>query len=674
MNRNKSFKQISIENIETLIKRSQTQNILYYFKTLIKIKRNLKRIRYLYQIKCSYKEFNCRYLPDLKSLFILNTSQIYNPIYLYNLVSNIIKLIKKRDLIDLKCKNCFYKINNLLKTILEVLGSLKIILDYKDFQRTAETSQRFSNFYEELFPKTNYLLEDDIEINRLKNTYRGDLIDTYDIGDQKLFQINIFNITNENEKKYEITSCFKTKIENTYIEKIIIDIENNLDNLKISQIIPLEKLIRTYQEKALNYIESKYHFSFEEKMNISFLTALKKINLIKLFPLLIDDYIEEIFLDSPKEFVYINHQKFGRCRTEVKFNLNELNRLKTFLRIYSGKRLDYVNPSIKLVIKNTYFYCRFSIDVEPIHVHNFALDIRKLNKNILNIQDLLKNYTLNPKMAAFLYFNLLRRKNITVTGETDTGKTTLINALDLLTPKEFRKIYIENIIESLNQTSFSRHQLKYKVDSLEESFNNKFSKHNQIKKLLHRTPDIIYLGEILTKEEAAAMFHCLSAGLRGFQTIHSKNIDSLINRLLYHFGIHPSCLHDLDLIILMKKNRDKRKIISISEINQDFEKSNDFYKNLFNYNPQLNNWCLIMNLYETNTILQLKQYEDINKERFSAFIETYEDIFNYLKNTNKISNFDLIEFFDNVSFYSCLSINELKQFWEQWKKNRRLNL
>lgn len=81
-----------------------------------------------------------------------------------------------------------------------------------------------------------------------------------------------------------------------------------------------------------------------------------------------------------------------------------------------------------------------------------------------------------------------------------------------------------------------------------------------------------------------------------------------------------------------------------------------------------------MNLYETNTILQLKQYEDINKERFSAFIETYEDIFNYLKNTNKISNFDLIEFFDNVSFYSCLSINELKQFWEQWKKNRRLNL
>ena len=673
INRNKNFKQVAIKSIESIIKRSEIQNFLNYFKILNKIKKKLKKIRYFCQKKCSYKEFNCRYLPDFKKLFIQNDDQIYNPIYFYDLISNTIKLIKKKKIIDLNCESCFNRVTNLLNTILDLLESLKIILDYKDFQQY-KTSHELSSFYVELFPKIIYPLENDSEIYNLDLPCQIDLIDSYEIGDQQLFQISIFKINNQNEKKYVIKSNFNSKQDEDYFKRIIIDIENKLNNIEIDRILPLEKLIEIYQKKALKYIELKYNFSFKEKRNISFLAALKKINLIKLFPLLIDDSIEEIFLDSPDETVYINHQKFGRCRTDIKFELKELNRLKTFLRIYSGKRLDYVNPSIKLVINNTYFHCRFSIDVEPIHVDNFALDIRKLNKNVLNIQDLLKNETLNPPMAAFLYFNILRRKNITVTGETDAGKTTLINALDLLTPKEFRKIYVENVIESLNQTAFSRHQLKYKVDSLEETIRNKYSKQNQIKKLLHRTPDIIYLGEILTKEEAEAMFHCLSTGLTGFQTIHSKNVNSLINRVLYHFKIHPSCLHDLDLIVLMKKIRNKRRIISISEINLEFDKDNNFFQNLFNYNPQINDWYSTNDVYKSNTILKIKKYEDLNKERFSAFFEIYKNIFNYFKGTNKIPNSELIEFFDNIAFYSFLSVNDLKQFWELWKKNRRLNL
>ncbi|MFX1461704.1 MAG: ATPase, T2SS/T4P/T4SS family, partial [Promethearchaeota archaeon] len=187
----------------------------------------------------------------------------------------------------------------------------------------------------------------------------------------------------------------------------------------------------------------------------------------------------------------MNHQKFGRCRTGLNLNSKQIERVKTLFRLYSGKRLDFTNPTIKFVIKNKYFYCRFAIDIEPIQINNFALDIRKLNKNVLTIQDLLKKRTLDPSIAAFLYFSILRRKNITVTGETDTGKTTLINALDFLTPKEFRKIYVEDITESLNQYEYGKHQLKYMVDPSEESLIERYSKSNQIKTLLHRTPDLI---------------------------------------------------------------------------------------------------------------------------------------------------------------------------------------
>ena len=264
--------------------------------------------------------------------------------------------------------------------------------------------------------------------------------------------------------------------------------------------------------------------------------------------------------------------------------------------------------------------------------------------------------------------------NITVTGETDTGKTTLINALDLLTPKEFRKIYVENVIESLNQSKYERHQLKYKVDSLQVGLNHKLSKQNQIRNLLHRTPDIIYLGEILTKEEAEAMFHCLAAGLKGFQTIHSNDIASLINRIIHHFKIHISCLRDLGLIVFMRKNREKRFVDSISEINNNIEDNKEIYQTLFKFNPQKKNWANLINLFNSNNICKLRKYEDISKEKFQVLFNLYKDMFNTLQKIDKLSINKLIKFFDQVSFHSSDNLENLCLFWENWKNSCSLNL
>ena len=670
INKKKDFKYILIQNYDRLIKHNEINLILDYFKNLIKIKKSLKRIKRFYEKKCIYRDYNCKIFPNLYSLFTPNNNDFTNPIFFYNLLSSITLNRTDKNILDSVCQNCIKILNPSLEFLLNVLDKQKIILEYNKFRKKSLNSSSLSFFYEHFLRKKHSLPEINSDSPIKSSEKKETPITTYNIGKDGLFQVFIFNIAHENEKIFEIKTLFNSKLEDLYFNKIIDNVEEKLEIIKIDQIVPIESLLKIYKDEATNYIESKYRLSECEKNRIAFIAALKKINLEKLFPLLIDDYIEEIFLDSPQDSIYLNHQKYGRCRTNIKFDIKEINRLKTLLRIYSGKRLDYVNPSIKLVIKNEFFYCRFSIDVEPIHLSKFALDIRKLDKNILTIQDLLQNRTLSPFIAAFLYFNILRRKNITVIGETDTGKTTLINALDLLTPKEFRKIYIEDVIESLNQFRFSRHQLKYRIDSMEEALDQKFSKQNQIKKLLHRTPDVIYLGEILTKEEAEAMFHCLAAGLRGFQTIHSKDIKSLINRLVHHFKIHPSCLHDLDLIILMKKLQYKRTVVSVSEINPNTEQN--LYNMLFIYNPELKQWNLMSDLYDSNTIDELKQYEAINKENFYDLMKIYVNIFEFLITIKKISNIELIEFFDKISFYSWNSIDRLKNFWENWKKARSL--
>jgi flagellar protein FlaI len=508
---------------------------------------------------------------------------------------------------------------------------------------------------------------------RREKPTESNILTLYKIGKYKLFQVFIYQTNWENEKLYRIKLNLKDGVKKDYFEKIIVAMLHKVDLINLDRIIPIEELIDLYHNESKKILNQKYKFGKSIKERLGFIIALRKLHLNKLFPLLIDDLIEEIFLDSPNDEIYINHRIYGRCRTDIRLNLKEIERIKTFIRLYSGKRLDYMNPSIKIVLKNKYFYCRFAIDVNPIQIHNFAIDIRKLNKNIFTIQDLLKNGTLNPTMAAFLYFNLIRRRNLTITGETDTGKTTLINALDLLTPKEFRKIYVENVTESLNQLDFGKHQLKYRVDSLEDPLSNSHSKSNIIKTLLHRTPDIIYLGEILTKEEAEAMFHCLAAGLKGFQTIHADNIEALLNRLLYHFDINKSCLTDLDLIIMMKKEFNERRIISISELNNTNMNHDKFYDSIFKYNPHTTNWDELKSIYETKIITDLTEYENLSEEKFILIMKLYTDIFKFISETSKLDNFVLIDLFHKIAYHSFNSVDSLNHFWYEWKKKWNLN-
>ncbi len=669
INRNQKFNFISIKSYEKNIKFEQFELFLKYFKKFPKFQKISKNIINIRKNRCIFKRFKCKIIPNNTPLFSNKTNYL-DPIIFYKKIKNSLALINERNHSDVICQKCLQKAQILLINAIKILDNLKIIQRFQNLSNKNNTPspQEILNYYKSILFKNKVLNLKTLKKDNLKEYKNEEFIDTYKIGKYGLFQISLYNVLDESEKIYITNLIANSDAEREYIKKIIQQINLKLKTLEFDKIIPIEELIQIYKKESIKRFDMKFKFSEKLKNKIGLLSAIKRLNLEKIYPLLIDDYVEEVFLDSPEDVIYINHQTYGRCRTRINLSLNEIERIKTFLRLYSGQRLDYTNPSIKHVIKNKSFYCRFVIDIPPINLNNFSFDIRKLNKNIFTIQDLLKNSTLNPLMAAFLYFIILRRINITAIGETDTGKTTLINTLDLITPKEFRKIYIENIVESLNQTEFNKHQLKFKVDSIESPI-KKYSKSNQIKKLLHRTPDMIFLGEILTKSEAKALFHCLAAGLRGFQTIHADNLDSLLNRFLYHFNINKSCLADLGIIILLKKNFNKRRIISISEISPSYLSDKKLYNTIFQSNPECNDWDLLCSLYETNIIKKIRKYEDLSREKFISFIKIYQEIFEVLRNLNKININELVDFFHKISFYSMNTLKSLNNFWEKWKNN-----
>ncbi|MEM1625379.1 MAG: ATPase, T2SS/T4P/T4SS family [Candidatus Nezhaarchaeales archaeon] len=281
-------------------------------------------------------------------------------------------------------------------------------------------------------------------------------------------------------------------------------------------------------------------------------SAYKILGLHKLMPFLLDRNVDEVYLDKPGTRVYLDHAEVGRCVSNVILMGEDVKRFINHVLLESKLPLNYLNPSLKWNLKIDDYIVRASIDIPPLSYEGPALDLRKIKHRNYTIIDLVRDNVLSIEEAAFLILHILNRRNIIICGEPGTGKTTLMNALDLCTPKNWRKIYVEDVVESLDQRAQGRHQLKLHVEPFETQEKAR-RKYVEMIKLLHRTPDWICMGELQSKEHFKAMFHAITAGLRGMHTCHASSAQGLIRRWLLHCGISKEDVNGIDLIIHMVK-------------------------------------------------------------------------------------------------------------------------
>lgn len=283
----------------------------------------------------------------------------------------------------------------------------------------------------------------------------------------------------------------------------------------------------------------------------------------RIFPLLLDEMTEEVYMDGPNSLIYFDHQKMGRCVTSTTFDETEVPRIITFLRAESNLHLDRSNPSLKMELELFGFALRISASIPPLSSDGLNLEIRRARKQAFTISNLIENNTITREAAAILLLAITSRFNITITGGPGTGKTTLLNALDSVTPRWWRKVYIEDAIES--RISGDHHQVRLQVDPVDEQ-QSRLNKSEEIIKCLHRSPDYLILGEIQTIEHSAALFQAVAAGLHSIQTCHSDSAASLISRWILGHNIEESNLSLMDLIVTLERPKPGESIRCVKEI------------------------------------------------------------------------------------------------------------
>ncbi len=344
-------------------------------------------------------------------------------------------------------------------------------------------------------------------------------------------------------------------------------------------------------------------------------------SLRRLIAAIFDKEVQEIYLDKENSWVYLDHSKYGRCSTNIFLKSIDVEKFKTFISIVTGEEISTGQPSLKVGIADNNIKLRIAIDVFPI-VEDSSLDIRKFTRKLLTLRDLVNNGSIDLDLAAFLVLLARTKCAIVICGEPNSGKTTLAHAIARHLPPVYRKIYLEDVDEVYSSLEDIPHNLYIKTSSLDVS--SKYSsKSLEIVKLLHRSPDWIFLGELQTKEHTRAFFHSLLAGLRGIVTSHSSSAHELIKRWILQHSIHPSSICSLDLIVEMGRNilenkieRYTRKVYEIRCINEEpvlfeiyrfgekFDQNNmhkwTIYKKLIN-----NGGIAIENIY--SELLNIKQ-------------------------------------------------------------------
>lgn len=332
------------------------------------------------------------------------------------------------------------------------------------------------------------------------------------------------------------------------LRTVVGEISSWLDPEEV-QPLTLARLVEVLRSKAAELLATTTIQG--DVADLAELAAYEAIGLSRMLALAKDEKVTEYFVDSDVSPIYLDHARAGRCETDIILTERERQAVATHLDTFGGYTADFVSPSLKNDLMMSGALLRVSLDLEPLSVNRFALDVRRLNLSTLDLKQLVGLGVLSPDAAGFLVGWLECGGNVTIVGETGTGKTTLLNALDEELDPRLRRVYIEDSVETKDLIQRGYHQMKLKVDPFDRGSLRSRTKGSEIVKALHRSPDLVILSEIQSEEHSRAFFHSLAAGTRGIQTFHATTVEQAVGRWVNVHHIPRESILDLGVVVQM---------------------------------------------------------------------------------------------------------------------------
>lgn len=324
----------------------------------------------------------------------------------------------------------------------------------------------------------------------------------------------------------------------------------------------------------------------ESSRNASFYWKSLSSFLAPIWGHLNDDSVSEIMVNGPGE-TYIERKGELHAVGEV-FNEDQLRAAVLNIAQYVGRNVSEAEPALDARLPDG---SRVAVLLPPCSRKGISISIRKFSKEKLTIAKLIEFGALTEQMHVFLKAAVVLKKNIIVSGGTSSGKTSLLNVLSSLIPRNERIITIEDAAElQLNQD----HILPMETKPPDKKGVGLVTIRDLLKVSLRMRPDRIIVGEI-RGGEAIDLLQAMNTGHSGsMATLHASSPDQSLTRLetLSLFSgleiplraLREQVAHAVDIVLQVSRLPDhSRKVTHISEVRHLKEDGSYDVQNIFKF-------------------------------------------------------------------------------------------
>jgi len=304
-------------------------------------------------------------------------------------------------------------------------------------------------------------------------------------------------------------------------------------------------------------------------------------------PLIDDPNIEDISCSGLGN-IFVEHKIFSGLRTSISFEEHtELDKFVVQLAEGIKHPVTFREPTVDATLPDgSRINIVYGTDVSK-RGSNFT--IRKFSGTPISVLELIQFGALDYEMAAYLSIILGEGMNVWVSGETASGKTTLLNALTTFISPEAKIVSIEDTPEvQVPHHNWIRGVTRGSSKNSEAS---EVSMFDLLKAALRQRPNLIIIGEI-RGEEGAIAFQAMQTGHACMSTFHAASVSKLIQRVTGHpINVPKTYVDNLNVVVIAQQVRlasgsMARRVTSINEI-VSYDSVNDAFSFIesFSWDP-----------------------------------------------------------------------------------------
>ncbi len=376
--------------------------------------------------------------------------------------------------------------------------------------------------------------------------------------------------------------------------------------------------------------------------------------------LLEDRTITDIYVDAPigNKPIKLIHSKFGECKTNILYSVDEAKSVVSKLRSESGRPFDEAHPVLDYDLPD--FDTRVAVIGPPLSPDGLAFAFRLHKNTPWTLPQLIDVKGINSLSAGMLSFFVDMQSTIMVAGSRGSGKTSLMTALMLEIPQSTRILCQEDTLELpgtyMKNIGFNIQRLKTQSAISVSKTGIEVPPDEALRVGLRLGDSSIIVGEVRSLE-AKVLYEAMRVGAAGnvvMGTIHGDSAYSVWDRVVNDLDVPTTSFKATDIITVSRPIRFEgslkrvRRLTEITEVKKHWisdPQNEGGLLDLMQYSAKYDRLDLMEdNLKDSDLFNKIQRVSGMNMDQIWKNISMLSESKQYLVDTkNKIGIPDMLE-------------------------------